>query len=37
MTSIILNYLHLGQSVKYLLDDNVNNEFLQEYKDICEL
>lgn len=37
MTSIILNYPYLGQNVKYLLDDNVNNDLLQEYKDICEL
>lgn len=37
MTSIILNYPYLSQNVKYLLDDNVNNDLLQEYKDICEL
>lgn len=37
MTSIILNHPNLSQSVKYLLDDNVNNDLLQEYKDICEL
>lgn len=37
MTSIILNYHYLSQNVKYLLDDNVNNDLLQEYKDICEL
>ena len=37
MTSIVLNHPSLSQSVKYLLDDNVNNDLLQEYKDICEL
>lgn len=37
MTSIILNHPNLSQSVKYLLDDNVNNDLLQEYKDICEI
>lgn len=37
MTSIILNHPWLSQSAKYFIDPNVNNELLQEYKDICEI
>lgn len=37
MTSIILNYPWLNQAARYLIDPNVNNELLQEYKDICEI
>ena len=37
MTSIISNYPNLSQKAKNFVDDNINNDLLKEYKDICEL
>jgi len=37
MTSLILNHPYLISTARYFSDPNVNNELLQEYKDICEI
>ena len=37
MTSIILDCPNLKSQARYLIDEEMNNELLQKYKDICEI
>lgn len=37
MTSILMNQPYLTSQAKYFINDDVNNDLLQEYKDICEI
>lgn len=37
MTSILMNQPYLTSQAKYFINDDINNDLLQEYKDICEI
>lgn len=37
MTSIIMDCPNLKSQVRFLIDEEMNNDLLQKYKDICEI
>ena len=37
MTSLIMDCPNLKSQARYLVDEEMNNELLQKYKDICEI